>query len=250
MIIPVYKPLGASTHQLAKKAGLVYGEPATHTGTLDPMAEGVIVVLTGQDRFNKAQHSQDKKAYEFRMLIGAKTDSHDLLGLTASQPRKNISHDELAQNVEYLLPQFLGKQQQQLPDFSAKRLAGQSYFDAAKRGEQLPPFSEEIEIFELNLIKTETISTNSLQEELSRRINLVEGDFRQSEILHNWQAFLQTSGEQDWPLLTLSALTSKRTYIRGLIRDLSAQLELPATAFSIIRTANGPHTIADCICLL
>ena len=45
MVIPIYQPLGASTHQIAKRIGEKYGEKATHTGTLDPLAEGVVIVL-------------------------------------------------------------------------------------------------------------------------------------------------------------------------------------------------------------
>lgn len=81
MIIPVYQPLGSSTHVLAQKVGKIYNSKATHTGTLDPMADGVILVLTGKDRFDKQIHTDAQKTYHFSILWGVQTDSLDLLGL-------------------------------------------------------------------------------------------------------------------------------------------------------------------------
>jgi tRNA pseudouridine55 synthase len=125
MLIPVYKPLGSSSHQLAKKVGETYGEKATHTGTLDPMAEGVLVVLTGEDRFKKTEYSHWQKTYQFKVLVGFETDTHDLLGLI-----KNIDHKKINQPVfEKNLKSFIGRQQQLVPKFSAQRINGQSGFD-------------------------------------------------------------------------------------------------------------------------
>src|SRR5690606_23625088 len=124
MIIPVYKPLGASTHQLAQTVGEHFGEKATHTGTLDPLAEGVVIVLTGPDRFRNSELSDWRKTYQFTVLFGVSTDSHDLLGLPTAvcqtAPRVAV--------IENHLPAILSKLQaattQVTPAFSAKRFQG------------------------------------------------------------------------------------------------------------------------------
>lgn len=81
MILPIYQPVGQSSHLLAQKAGLLYHQKATHTGTLDPMATGVLLVLTGKDRFRKKEYSAYRKTYEFEILLGVRTDSDDILGV-------------------------------------------------------------------------------------------------------------------------------------------------------------------------
>ncbi len=110
MIIPVYKPLGSSTHLLAKKTGDIYQTKATHTGTLDPMANGVVVVLTAEDRFKKSKLANWKKTYEFEILWGATTDSHDLLGLITQTSQAPVDLKKL----EEALHNFTGNITQQL----------------------------------------------------------------------------------------------------------------------------------------
>ena len=69
MILPIYQHQGSSSHMLARQVGQQYGEKATHTGTLDPMAEGVLIVLTGQDRFNKSKYTDWQKVYKIEELV-------------------------------------------------------------------------------------------------------------------------------------------------------------------------------------
>ncbi len=248
MIFPLYKPLGQSAHLLAQAAGKRRGEKATHTGTLDPMAEGVLLVLTGEDRFKKGSLSEYAKIYEFAALLGVSTDSNDLLGLVTAVEKGGFSLDEV--KLRAAAQTFAGRQQQRLPDFSAKRSGGESYFDLAKAGRKPPAAYEEIEIYSLELAKLKKISAQQLKQALTQKIKLVEGDFRQLEILDRWQQFfLQDAPESFW-LASFTAQVSKRTYIRALVRDLGAKLGIPTTTFSLVRTANGPYTIADCLCLI
>lgn len=266
MIIPVHKPLGSSSHLLAKQIGKNHQEKATHTGTLDPMADGVLVVLTGEDRFKKAEYSNWKKTYQFQILVGIKTDSGDLLGLieknnTAIQKREGKLEKtleeikiDLEKNIEKILPQFIGKQTQTAPAFSAQRIAGKSGFDLAKQGKEFELQKNKIEIFSLKIIpskntsqKIKTISSKELLEYIQQTIPLVRGDFRQKEIITQWENLLENNKLQNnFLIITLEAVTTKRTYIRSLIQEISQNINLPMTAFSITRTKNGPFSIEDC----
>ncbi len=248
MIFPLYKPLGQSAHLLARAAGERRGEKATHTGTLDPMAEGVLLVLTGEDRFKKSSLSEYPKIYEFAALFGVSTDTNDLLGLITKTKKGKFSLDEA--RLQTVARALVGKQQQRLPDFSAKRSGGESYFDLAKTGKKPPAAHEAIAIYSLELDKLKKISAKQLERAIVQKIKLVEGDFRQAEILDRWQQFfLQDAPESFW-LASFTARVSKRTYIRALVRDLGSKLGIPVTTFSLVRTANGPYTIADCLCLI
>lgn len=245
MIIPKYKRLGASTHQLAKQIGDQHGEKATHTGTLDPMAEGIVVVLTGEDRFHKEQYANWKKTYQFEILVGFTTDSHDLLGLVVEEDL-DYDHQKTHQDIETILPTVTGTYHQKIPTFSAKRIYGESYFDKAKRNENLPTETNTICVDSMQIVQSSAISIQQLQQTLPSRISKVEGRFRQEEITHQWQTLLQQYDPQtSLLLLTLEATTSKRTYIRGIVRDIGQELGTPITTYSIIRTQNGPFRLSN-----
>lgn len=236
MIIPMYQPLGSSTHLLAQKVGEIYQTKATHTGTLDPMAEGVVIVLTEDDRFLKSTLSDWHKTYLFQILWGISTDTHDLLGLIENA---NLTSQPNLQNLQELQAGFIGAQLQEIPTFSAKRSPDTQHSN--------------ITIFDLKHMNTQLIPAHSIVDQLDQVIPKLTNDFRQETILQNWQNWIQTLPNQEKTQLLLTthtASTSKRTYIRGLVRDLSKKMNLPATTFHISRTANGPYTAADCVCLV
>jgi tRNA pseudouridine(55) synthase len=246
MIIPLYQPLGTSSHQLAQRLGQLIKQPTTHTGTLDPMAEGVLVCLTGEDRFNKEQHATVTKEYLFSILVGFSTDSHDLLGIITE--KKPIKLSTIDQNI---LNKLVGNYEQIIPTFSAKRVEGQSFFDFAKDNKVLPKKVQSIEVKSLVLIKKHIVSGAELLQHIEDTIPQIEGNFRQNDILVQWQQQLLTSHDTtNYSLLTFKTITSKRTYIRGMVRDLSQLIGIPMTTFHIKRTRNGAYHIKDCICLV
>lgn len=253
MIIPVYQPFGSSSHLLAQRVGKSLGEKATHTGTLDPMAEGVLVVLTGEDRFQKAGYTQWQKTYQFQVLVGVSTDSHDLLGkITEISPefkkkeRQRDDHQKRVEAITEALPSFLGKSMQVTPAFSAQRVAGKSGFDLAKKGESFSQRKNSIEIFSLELKSQMLILGDSLLPLIAEKVETIQGDFRQQEILKGWKKFFHRYENLHFLILSFETTTSKRTYIRGIVRDLSEKLGVPMTTFGIQRTQNGPYTKNDC----
>jgi len=203
MIIPVYKKIGESTHLLAKKIGDKFNSKATHTGTLDPMAEGVVIVLTAEDRFQKANFSDWKKTYQFEIMLGVDTDSLDLLGLsTKIIDEKNVekiqenNSDKLTKNLNKIIPKFIGEQTQLQPFFSAKRVDGKSQFDKAKAGEKIETVKNKINIYSLEILGNENISLVKLEKEIVEKISLIKGNFRQEKILENWHVRSKNRGDK------------------------------------------------------
>jgi len=243
MIVPVYKPLGASTHQLAFQVGQFYGEKATHTGTLDPLAEGVVVILTGEDRLRRSEFSKWRKVYEFSVAFGVSTDSFDLMGKIKDVNFEDVNVEALARKIRIWADGLPGKIQQQIPDFSARRINGKSAFDFAKKGLAIEKKFEEIEIFSCEFLGSRECSGTELAQKAIQNISLVEGDFRQEELIKMWQ---KVKLPKKLFVYDFRINTSKRTYVRALVNQLEIKLNFPAVATAIVRTANGKYTIKDC----
>jgi tRNA pseudouridine55 synthase len=251
MIIPFYKRYGQSTHQLAHAVGLIHHEKATHTGTLDPAAEGVVVVLTGEDRFKKQELAGAQKTYLAQILCGISTDTFDLIGY----PDEKVSEPFCigVYEIEKSLQSLVGSYAQTQPAFSAKRVDGKSYFDLAKQGIEPADYKNVVTIYSIDLLSSDSVSISNVQKYHASRLKLIEGDFRQTEIANQWHQLFQAlavSSISELPLLTISVTCSKRTYIRALVRDVSEKLGVPAVLYSLVRTANGPYSITDCLCLV
>ncbi len=250
MIIPVYKPLGASSHALAKKVGEIVGEKATHTGTLDPMADGVLVVLTGEDRFQKGVLNE-QKMYSFSFAVGLTTDSLDVLGEITSVADAEYTQDGITNQITEILPTFVGSQHQTQPLFSAQRVQGSSAFELAKANQDFSPRINEIYISSLDFIKITTLAVTDFFAQAARARAVVTGNFRQEEIEADWAkhtaTFLQ-NGVTQLVICTCSTTVSKKTYIRSLVRDIGVALSAPTVTTAITRTKNGEFSLTQAEC--
>lgn len=250
MIIPYYKRYGDSSHLLAQQVGLVHGVKATHTGTLDPAAEGVLVILTGDDRYQKQKLADTVKVYEAEVLFGVSTDTHDVIGMPTNY---QIPHSLNQKQIDTVLQTFIGTYSQTQPAFSAKRKNGTSYFELAKRGEPLETITNNIKVSEITTLSYSLKQLSELLTFQSSRLQQIKGDFRQADIQKKWASMaanLDLIPNAHFPVIKIKVVCSKRTYIRSLVRDLSKKMDIPAVLFSLIRTQNGPYSIKDCLCLI
>ena len=128
------KPAGMTSHDVVQRIRRVLGiRAAGHTGTLDPFATGLLVVLLGRAtrlaRFVEAQ----SKEYRATARLGIQTTTDDLTGQAiATSPLDSPPSED---QVREALATFLGTGLQQPPQFSAKRIAGQRSYDRARRGD-------------------------------------------------------------------------------------------------------------------
>jgi tRNA pseudouridine55 synthase len=130
----VDKPTGMTSHDVVQRVrrGLRV-RAAGHTGTLDPFATGLLVVLLGRaTRLARFVESQAKQ-YLATARLGIQTTTDDLTGqVLATWP---VAASPSEQEVRHALATFLGDQLQQPPQFSAKRVAGERSYRRARRGD-------------------------------------------------------------------------------------------------------------------
>ena len=123
-----------------------------HAGTLDPLAQGLLIVCTGKLTKNIVEYQNKKKSYSGTFFIGATTPSFDLeTEIDSTYSIKNIDKKKLIQTSK----KFLGTSKQSPPIFSAIKLKGKKLYDYARKGENV-----KLEKREINIYKFEITNTN------------------------------------------------------------------------------------------
>ncbi|MBO4355397.1 MAG: tRNA pseudouridine(55) synthase TruB [Clostridia bacterium] len=148
-ILCIDKPEGYTSHDAVNKIRRLYGtRKVGHTGTLDPMATGVLVVLIGKATKLSEILASDRKRYIAEITLGITTDTQDITGNVIDQNGSEISKDVFMRIAEL----FKGKTTQIPPMVSAKKVNGKKLYDLARNGITVERKAEEIEIFSLNVI--------------------------------------------------------------------------------------------------
>ena len=161
-IIVIDKPLEITSRQTVSKVMKALNEKkAGHTGTLDPMATGVLPVLLGKATKLSKYLVEHDKTYIAEVFLGERKDTGDIEGKTIetkSVPNLNIN------GVEEVLKSFKGKSNQIPPMYSAIKVNGKKLYEYARDGIDIERESREIEIYDIGLI---SINDNIIKFEVS-----------------------------------------------------------------------------------
>lgn len=132
---------------VAKVRGITREKKAGHTGTLDPMATGVLpVMLGGATKFLNFLPESDK-GYRASFILGKTTDTLDITGNVLSESRVNADEDD----VKALFAKYTGKIMQIPPMYSAKSVDGVRLYDLARQGIEVERKACEVEIKSIEL---------------------------------------------------------------------------------------------------
>ena len=154
-VLVLNKPVGMSSFFAVNLARKILGaKKAGHMGTLDPLADGVLVI-----GFNKATKLFDSflhndKEYISIFKLGIETDSFDMAGEIVRTDDKVVSKQEFEEAIKGLV----GKQLQMPPVYSAKKIGGKRACDLAREGKEVSLQPKEVEIYSLELL--EEVETN------------------------------------------------------------------------------------------
>lgn len=173
-IIIINKPKNCTSHDIVHKAKKITGKKVGHTGTLDPMATGVLPLLIGKGTLCSKYLIQHDKIYEVQLTLGIKTDTADIEGKIIEEKEVKKSTFEL-EKVEKVLKTFLGKQQQTPPVYSAIKVKGKKLYEYARQGKTVEVKPREIEIYKVNLIKI-----NEEQKQIEFQVHCSKGTYIRS----------------------------------------------------------------------
>lgn len=236
-IINIYKEKGYTSFDVvAKLRGILHMRKIGHTGTLDPMAEGVLPVCVGNATKLCDILTDHDKVYEAEMVLGVTYDTQDITGnmlmehnvmLTnsgvptfssntecAGEQNSNavsgiqwdkdticISENQLTEAIK----SFEGGYEQTPPMYSAKKVDGKKLYELAREGKEIERKSVHVDIYQIDILKV------------------------------------------DMPRVSIRVHCGKGTYIRALIDDIGRKLSCGAAMSKLLRTKVGEFDIAESI---
>lgn len=227
MILNIYKPKNwTSFDVVAKLRKSLRTKKIGHAGTLDPLAEGVLIVLTDSDTKKQNEFMKLEKEYLAKIAFGVDSPTYDLEGALTFDKQafnKKVSLKGLQKKLNEALPKYIGQIEQKVPPYSAVKVKGQRLYKKARKREitesELP--TKHVQIYEIKQILLRNISLKN------EKISELEGI------------------TQTLPVLTCSITCSSGTYIRSLAHDLGKEVGTGAVLVDLIRTRIGEFKIED-----
>ncbi len=150
-ILIIDKPAGITSHDVvAKVRKALKTKKVGHTGTLDPLATGVLVVCVEKATKLVNYLTCDEKTYEVEMKFGIKTDTGDITGKIIDE---DPNYDIDISIIKNIINKFIGKQKQIPPMYSAIKINGKKLYELAREGIEIEREAREIEIFDIRNIE-------------------------------------------------------------------------------------------------
>lgn len=148
-ILNIDKPAGITSYDVVdviKK--LFIGSKVGHTGTLDPVATGVLPILIGDATKLSDNLTAENKAYRVKMLLGVETNTYDITGKIVYA--SVVNKDEIY--IRERIKRFIGVQEQTPPQYSAIKVEGKRAYEYAREGKEVELKPRTIEIYDINNI--------------------------------------------------------------------------------------------------
>lgn len=215
-IYNIFKPSGPTSHDIVNLVRKISGERRVgHAGTLDPFAEGVLIVAVGREYTKKlGQFLKMDKTYKATIRLGAFSDTYDLTGKVIYGSQQTPTTAEIAnrgyyehrspitkKDIIFTLKKFKGEIEQVPPPFSAIKIKGRKAYELARKGIDVKLKPRKRKIYSIKILKYK------------------------------------------WPLLEIETKVSSGTYIRSLAHDLGKELKVGGHLEKLVRTKVGKHNL-------
>ena len=233
-VLLIDKPLGASSNQVLQRVKwLLKAEKAGHTGTLDPLASGVLPICLGAATKFSQLHLDADKTYLAIARLGQNTSTADAEG-QITQTRDASGVDLSAPSLAQVQASFTGPIEQTPPMYSALKVQGKALYDYARDGVELELQPRRVTIHALDMTEFKSLS-----------------DLERLTPLAHWklnEAFAQeVNSVEGTRALAFKVQCSKGTYVRTLAQDIGEHLGVGAHLVYLRRTASGEFGIDQCM---
>lgn len=220
-ILIIDKPAGWTSHDVVARARRVLRERRIgHTGTLDPFATGVLVLLIGRATRLAQFLAGAEKEYEATIRLGYATDTGDLTGARRDEGARDARDCSTlkAEKIEAALAALRGEIEQTPPMYSAKKVQGKKLYELARRGEEIERKAVPVEVSVFEALKAP-------------------------------DGALLRKNEDGTCDLSARVVCSAGTYVRALAESVGERLGVGAHLSSLRRTRAGEFLIKDAVTL-
>ena len=215
-IILIDKPAGITSHDVVSRVRRILRiKRVGHTGTLDPFATGLMVILVGPATRLAQYLDKDEKEYQASVQFGSETDTGDATGVRTGEcglQAADLESRMISMDWEAVFSKFRGNIMQVPPMYSAKKIEGQKLYELARKGQQVERKAAPVAISELGLLDEDALRAP-----------------------HS--------------ALRIKVACSAGTYIRTLAEDIGRATGLGAHLTELRRTRAGRFHISDAITL-
>ncbi len=228
--------------------------PMTYAGRLDPLAEGELLILIGEECKKKEEYLGLDKEYEVEILLGAQTDTGDVMGIMDKAVANDIEVSCSTVEIKKVISKFVGKIKWPYPAFSSKTFNGKPLFLWSLEGKinQVEIPIRESEIYELEILSNDSIKLAKLRDIVHLKINSIKpipkdveskrlgADFRRVDVLESWANFFtqwsSSDSNHEFQIIKVRCSCSSGTYMRTLASKIGEDLGTNGLALSIVRT--------------
>lgn len=214
-ILPAYKPVGITSFDVIrnfKRSQFTGSLPVKykigHGGTLDPFADGVLLLLLGKATKKMNELSALPKTYRATAILGASSDTLDRTGIVSEQL---TAYSLQLEKIKQAATKFVGDIEQEIPDYSATKINGVPRYKLARKGVAMESKSKMVHIFSIEDIR-----------------------------------IIESKGLIHPTMVEMTVTCSAGTYIRQLSFDILKSLGIMSYLESLTRTKIGEYTLDKC----
>lgn len=151
-IVNLYKERDFTSLDAVAKSRSIFGQKKIgHTGTLDPLAEGVLILCLGKATKLADIIVSKEKEYRCTMLLGLETDTEDVTGNILKETEKDKVTSLSEEEIRNVIASFVGEQKQVPPIYSALKINGRKLYDYARSGESVEIPARDISIYDIHI---------------------------------------------------------------------------------------------------
>lgn len=233
MFKKVYKNIGQTPKQLIDLFESKSGQKYFHTGNLDTMAEGLMILVNTKLRFFESWFKGLSKTYYFHIICGFSTDTHDLLGLLQDIVKWDSPEIQIPQNYTTQVP----------PKVSYKNLNSKTKLNNFLSGKPLNELpKQKVKIHYLEYLGDYKITKQDLYRKLNTDFAKIKSNYRQKEILDKYNE-IKSKLPTHFIVKKYKIKASSGFYVRAFVRDTSILNSMPLTTYSIKRVKIGVFSL-------
>ena len=246
------KKVGETPLQALERGREEYGipkeVPLAYAGRLDPMASGKLLILVGDEcKRQTAYHTLDKE-YRVEILLGASSDTGDVLGLITGDTPKEFAKSEILN----IISRNVGTLEVPYPHFSSKTVHGKPLhvWTLENKLHEITIPTKKSRIYRLTLQGIRKVESKKIISDIKNKIETIPpvtdprkalgADFRREAVHASWDTYAQNAPET-LTVLSLTCIASSGSYMRSLAEKIGTELGTKALALSIHRTQMGTY---------